>query len=83
MTAKEKAEQLIQRFYFSLPNNGSQTGINNVNDRWEEGKKCALIAVDEIINSNPTYESSNPFLGTRTYENTNYWKDVKKEIEKL
>ena len=46
MTAKEKANQLVQRFYFSLPNNGSQTGINNVHSRWEEGKMCALIAVE-------------------------------------
>jgi hypothetical protein len=83
MTPAEKAKQLVQRFYFSLPNNGSQTGINNINDRWEEGKKCALIAVDEIINSNPTSQLSDPFLGNRTYENVNYWKDVKQEIEKL
>ena len=83
MTAKEKAKQLVQRFYFSLPNNGSFTGLNNINRRWEEGKKCALIAIDEIINSNPTSQRSDPFLGNRTYENVNYWKDVKQEIEKL
>jgi hypothetical protein len=83
MTPVEKAKQLVQRFYFSLPNNGGFTGPCNINDRWEEGKKCALIAVDEIINSNPTSQLSDPFLGNRTYDNVNYWKDVKQEIEKL
>ena len=83
MTPADKAKQLVQRFYFSLPNNGSFTGLNNINRRWEEGKMCALIAVDEIINSNPTSQLSDPFLGNRTYENVNYWKDVKKELEKL
>jgi len=83
MTPADKAKQLVQRFYFSLPNNGSFTGLNNINRRWEEGKMCALIAVDEIINSNPTSQLSDPFLGNRTYENVNYWKDVKKELEKI
>jgi len=83
MTPADKAKQLVQRFYFSLPNNGSFTGLNNINRRWEEGKMCALIAVDEIINSNPTSQLSDPFLGNRTYENVNYWKDVKQELEKI
>jgi hypothetical protein len=83
MTPADKAKQLVQRFYFSLPNNGSFTGLNNINRRWEEGKMCALIAVDEIINSNPTSQLSDPFLGNRTYENVNYWIDVKQEIEKI
>ena len=46
MTPKEKAFQLLTRFYLSLPNNGSFTGLNNINRRWEEAKMCALIAVE-------------------------------------
>jgi hypothetical protein len=46
-------------------------------------KQCSRIAVDEIIKSNPTSQLSDPFLGNRTFENTNYWIDVKKEIEKI
>jgi len=83
MIPAEKAKQLVHRFYFSLPNNGGFTGPCNINDRWEEGKKCATIAVDEIINSNPTSQLSDPFLGNRTYENVNYWEQVKQEINKL
>jgi hypothetical protein len=46
MIPKDKAHQLVTRFYLALPNNGSQTGINNVHQRWEEGRMCALIAVE-------------------------------------
>jgi len=44
-TPQQTARALVERFYLALPNNGSQTGINNVHSRWEEGKKCALMAV--------------------------------------
>ena len=45
-TPQQEARALVERFYFALPNNGSQTGINNVHSRWEEGKMCALMAVE-------------------------------------
>ena len=38
MTPKEKAEQLLNRFYFD-------TTLNEL----EASKECALIAVDEIL----------------------------------
>jgi hypothetical protein len=70
MTPKEKAEQLIQTYVDAMfyP---------------DVARLAALIAVDEIINSNPTSQLSDPFLGNRTYENVNYWKDVKQEIQQL
>jgi hypothetical protein len=71
MTAKEKAKDLYNKMI-----------VDFTIDKWQS-KQCALVAVDEIIKSNPTSELSNPFLGNRTYENVNYWKDVKKEIESL
>jgi len=70
MTPKDKAGWLVERFYFSLPNNGSFTGLNNINRRWEEAKMCALIAVDELF-SNNTDQSKHDF-----------WIEVKEEIEK-
>ena len=73
MTPKEKAFQLLTRFYLSLPNNGSFTGLNNINRRWEEGKMCALMAVDEIMNA----------LEENGSWNYDYWNEVKQEIEKL
>jgi DNA modification methylase len=78
MTAKEKAEELYGKLHFVLPSYADEGQQEH-----KAAKECALIAVDEIINSNPTSELSDPFLGNRTYENVNYWKQVKKEIEKL
>ena len=74
MTPKEKANELVVKYRRFLP-------INLVT--MLEVKGCALIAVDEIINSNSTSQLSDPFLGNRIYENVNYWEQVKKEIEKL
>ena len=42
---------------------------------WEHAKQCALIAVDEIIKQELTYD---PF-----FSDINYWQEVKREIEKL
>jgi hypothetical protein len=44
-------------------------------DEFAKAKECSLIAVDEILN----YD--NQFI--QTEEQFNYWKEVKKEIDKL
>ena len=48
--AKEKARDLVNSFYYALPNNGGFTGLNSTTSRYQEGIRCALIAVDEKIN---------------------------------
>lgn len=64
MTPEEKAKDLVVKY-----------GIWCWNNEWEEvAKKCALIAVDEILNV--TSESYD-------IEHINWWKEVKQEIEKL
>ena len=68
MTPKEKAEELIDKFTYW-----------NTSEAEREGIKSALIAVEEIINSNP---HSNPF-NTTTYSTMDYWQEVKSEIIKL
>ena len=75
--AKQKAKELLHKFYISLPNNGSFTGINNINDRWDEGKKCAIMAVNEIIDAIDWHEYETP------NKQLNYWLDVRKELEKI
>jgi hypothetical protein len=49
MIHKEKAKDLVNTFYYTLPNNGSQIGINSTTSRYEEAIRCALIAIDELI----------------------------------
>ena len=63
MNPKEKAEELILKFM----------RLQEPNYNWFDkklGKKCALIAVDELLEH--CYEVMKPF-----------WEEVKQEIEKL
>jgi hypothetical protein len=61
MDARLKAKELIRKFY----------SIGAI-----QCKECALIAVDEILNSRPAITDSQ-------IEYQKYWQEVKNEIEKL
>jgi hypothetical protein len=63
MTAKEKAEELYWKYY-QLVADGFYPELN--------AKKCALIAVDEIMS-----------LFVTVCEDTRYWTIVKQELAKL
>ena len=65
MTPREKAAELIVNY---------QLKCKSLN--YDEAKQCALIAVDEIIDS---LQIKN-YTQADQYE---YWIDVKQEIEKL
>jgi hypothetical protein len=69
MTPKEKAEELVDKYYDSLPQ-----WVNN-----NDAKLCALIAVQQILCANP---HSNP-LTTEVYSTMLFWNKVKREIEEL
>jgi hypothetical protein len=69
MTPKEKAEQLVRKYYTFGLNNPAQSFS------WYECKECSLIAVDEIL------DQQNEFMQTK--EHYNYWKQVKQQIQKL
>ena len=72
--AKEKAKELVEKYIYYVEAITSNGQIENT-------KKCALIAVDEIIKSNPckiNYEGLVLFGS-----NSEYWIEVKKEIEIL
>jgi hypothetical protein len=76
MTPTDKAKELVNQFYFSLPNNGSFEGINSIPKRWDEAVRCALITINEMIE----------VLKFHSWQNRNeieYYKEVKQEIEKL
>lgn len=67
MTPEQKAEELVNKFKSSQ----SHDGYNDVRDI-HASIRCALIAVDEIIEN-----GFNPQL------QYNYWQEVKQEIQKL
>ncbi len=68
MTPKEKAEDLVDRYYWTFGD--GYLGEQHI--------QCALIAVDEIIASNPiAFDEDDNCI------EKNWWKEVKTEIEKL
>lgn len=64
MTPKEKAKNLFDKMFSS----GRSIEV-------EQSKKCALVAVDEIVKAMDDVMFPNPFK--------QYWNEVKQEIEKL
>jgi hypothetical protein len=73
MTTKEKANELIKNMEFEIPyiHDPTEPQANNI------AKQCALIAVDEILESHYFVLSG---VKPSIY---NYWQEVKQEIEKL
>ena len=70
MTPKKKAKELISRFNFE------HTGESYIlHQTVDESKRCALIAVDEIIQAMDNVMLPNPFK--------QYWNKVKQEIQEL
>jgi hypothetical protein len=70
MEAKDKAVKLVDKYWNDIPD-----------IFFEEAKQCAIIAVDEIIN---TLDSERiKYSSEYCFEENNYWKEVKQEIEKL
>jgi hypothetical protein len=72
MTAKEKAQELVDKFRTEI------TSFLGDNMKKINAKKCALVAVDELIKIH--------YLLTTTQDTSpsiNYWKEVKQEIQNL
>ena len=81
MTPKEKAEELIRKYYrWGLHKDGQSLS-------WLESKECALIAVDEIIKDlkESLKVAEDLHLHARGLIIGSFvdWQEVKQEIEKL
>jgi hypothetical protein len=78
MTPKEKAKELVDKFYQTTPNEAwinEPLGIAEEYKAWNQAKQCALIAVDEIIQAiEDIFE---------TLDEREYWQSVKQEIQKF
>ena len=67
MSEKEKAEELYSQMYRIL----FHTNADPIHC-----KQCALIAIDELIKQEQKYNNG-------SFYPSNYWKEVKEQIEKL
>ena len=74
MTPKEKAEELVEKY---MPHIAGADRYNTTLGIYNKdiAKQCALIAVDEIIESVNDEHVSDIFI--------EFWEDVKTEIENL
>ena len=72
VTAKEKAKELVDKFRLNvLDYEGS--GLNN-----HKAKQCALIAVNEILETLTEIDYGLQYLNLR-----DYWEEVKQEIDMM
>jgi len=80
MTPKEKIIELFNKFNKTIPiDTNNVPNLSAIKKSYEKhNKECALIAVNEILKTNP-YEWDGEDLNSTI----DYWEDVKKEIEKL
>ena len=77
MTPKEKAKELTHKMFdvdLDCPN-------EDMCMLYPHAIKCALIAVDEILDALVSERIS--YGGEYRYEESDYWEEVKQEIEKL
>ena len=77
MTTKEKAKELVEKYYSFGINKEGQTLS------WYECKQCALISVDEIINTLNYDIRDLDVRGNILLDLIKFWREVKQEIEKL
>lgn len=68
MTSKEKAKELVHKFYGSMNPNAPDCNIS-----YNQAKECALIVVDEIMLT----------LVDDPWSDEDYWQEVKQEILSL
>lgn len=76
MDAKEKAIDLVDRFLFTY-------NKYNENCDMKQAKQGALIAVEEIVQTNPTIKGNSEDLITMIVQTKAYWAQVEIEINKL
>ena len=82
MTPKEKAEWLIIKMFQPLPaSKEAEKGKEHLYyNQYNAAKQCALIAVDEILDSYIKEKSYGYIISDKIIP---YWQQVKQEIELL
>ncbi len=82
MTPKEKAQELFDKMFLVIENNGMY-------DDLFRAQQCALIVVNEILELKETQEEyqiqydNGEWSRELGYRYSKYWQEVKQEIEAL
>lgn len=78
MLPKEKAIDLVREFVIL-----DDKEYRNID--WKDAKRCAIIAVNELINMARIYDNHNVKTDKHiyTFEVLVYWQEVLSEIERL
>jgi len=77
MEAKEKAKELVDKYADEFNFDDTYRGYR------EQAKQCALIVVDEIINTLNSDIRDLDVRGNILLDLIDYWREVKQEIEQL
>lgn len=84
MEAREKANDLVNRYYYMLPNNGLiDTGINSCDSRYKEAIECAFVAVNEIIDTLNYDIRDLDVRGNILLDLIEHWREVHTCIQKI
>ena len=81
MTPKEKAKELVDKYRVELMLTDTEVGEELLCT--SVAKQCALITVDEIINTLNYDIRGVDVRGNILLDLIDYWREVKQEIEKL
>lgn len=76
MIIQQQARDIVHSFYYALPNNGSQEGLNSTTARYREAIDCALISIDITIKALQEHHWQNRHI-IEDYE------QFKKQIQQL
>ena len=78
MTPKEKAKEVFNNMFNKMPHPNTTNA-----ETYIISKRCAIVAVDEILNIEIFKRGSKVFNRPRFFDQVQYWQQVKKELEKL
>lgn len=71
---KTPAKELVVKFYYKLPNNGTKDwGLNSCDRRWNEAVDCALLCIEQLEQYSQAVEPVE----------AGYWENMKQEVQNL
>jgi hypothetical protein len=80
MTPKEKADELIDKMYYSGRYDDKEDYIPAM--AWDRAKQCALMAVEEILNNNcGSHTDEANATNSEIYCDEYFWNNVKSELQ--